>query len=130
MGPNATGLARRRAAQSAREDQVTGKERNAGPMRTGRMDRRTFLKLVGLAGGVALASACAPTGGPPQGTSGQKPSAPAAGPTTAPAATSAPVAKPTEAAKPAAEAKPAASPQAAPAAASKVSEIVSGWSTR
>jgi branched-chain amino acid transport system substrate-binding protein len=78
--------------------------------------------LLGLTGGVALASACAPTGGPPPGAGGQPPAAPAA-----PAATAAPAAKPTEAAaKPAADAKPAASPQAAPAAASKVSEIVVG----
>jgi len=81
-----------------------------------RIARRTFLRYAGLAGGVALAAACAPTTPPPQATA-QKPSAPAA-----PAATTGPAAP---------AAAPAASPAAttsAPAAASKpaAGEIVIG----
>ena len=106
---------------SERDDRVPAQL----PGGTGRIDRRTFLRYAAAASGVALAAACAPTGGPPQA-GGQKPSAPAG----APAATQPPAAaKPTEAPKPAAAAPttaPAAAPTTAPAAKAAPQEIVIG----
>ncbi|MBI3968312.1 MAG: twin-arginine translocation signal domain-containing protein, partial [Chloroflexi bacterium] len=88
-------------------DQNRVEKDQSEPVETGeenkRIDRRTFLKFVGIAGGVAVTGACAPTSGPP--------------------ASSQPASKPAEPAKPAAPpaggaAAPAQAPAQAPAASS------------